>query len=106
MTKPKARYRIYGRRQYEVNTDPQRRCYWGVHAKSEWVWTDWYYIGCTFTLEEAEESISSWKSINPKRHEYKYNLETSEFPELDPYYKSEEFLKLGEADAKSKTNTR
>jgi len=24
-----------------VNTDPQRRCYDGYHAESEWQWTAW-----------------------------------------------------------------
>jgi hypothetical protein len=97
MTKP--RYRIYGRKQVEVNTDPQRRCYNGCHFSSEWIWTDWYNLGSTNTQEEAEDSVASWKRTNPKRHEYKFNLETSEFPELDSYYKSAEFVKLGEASS-------
>ena len=92
----RVKYRIYGRRQYEVNTDPQRRCYWGVHASSEWIWSGWRALGCVFTLEEAEESVKSWGLCQNDRCEYKFNLETSEFPELDPYYKSKEFLNLGE----------
>lgn len=96
MTEPRPKYRIYGRRQNEVNTDPQRRCYNGCHARSEWVWSNWYNLGCVFTEEEAKESVADWKKLNPQRHDYKYNLETSRWPELDPYYKSAEFVKLGE----------
>lgn len=99
----KPRYQIYGRRLYEVNTDPQRRCYWGVHAKSEWVWTEWKALGSVKTEEEAIESV---KSIDPTTHEYKYNYETSEWPELDPYYKSAEFLKLGEIKDEETVNER
>lgn len=30
------RYRIERQQHSEINTDPQRRCYYGVHANSEW----------------------------------------------------------------------
>lgn len=66
------KYEIYGRRQHEVNTDPQRRCYNGCHASSEWVWSDWYQLGSVSSLEEAKESVDKWKNLNPTRHEYKY----------------------------------
>ena len=68
------KYRIYGRKQVEVNTDPQRRCYNGCHFSSEWVWTDWFRLGAVFSLEEAEQSVASWKKLNPKRADYKYEL--------------------------------
>lgn len=65
-------YRIYSRKQVEVNTDPQRRCYNGCHFSSEWVWTKWVYMGAVFSEEEAISSVQSWQNLNPKRHEYKY----------------------------------
>lgn len=66
-------YRIYSRTQHEVNTDPQRRCYNGCHAKSEWVWTDWGHLGTVYTPEEAEQSVNGWGAVNKGlRREYKW----------------------------------
>lgn len=66
------KYRIYGRRLTEVNTDPQRRCYNGCHFSSEWIWSDWYHLGTVKTEQEAIESVALWKEVNPRRHDYKY----------------------------------
>ena len=60
------KYQIYGRNQVEVNTDPQRRCDNGCHSGFCW--------GAVFSLEEAEQSVASWKKLNPKRADYKYEL--------------------------------
>lgn len=60
MNKP---YRIQFREQFEVNTDPQRRCYYGVHAKSEWHWGEWNTLYNLATWEEAEDSIDSWRRL-------------------------------------------
>lgn len=68
------RYLIYGRKQIEVNTDPQRRCYDGCHFSSEWQWTEWAHLGTVDTEQEATESVALWEAINPKRHEYKFEL--------------------------------
>lgn len=64
------RYTLAVRKQVEVNTDPQRRCYNGCHARSELVWTDWMDLGYAATKEDGEQSIALYKSINPGR-EYK-----------------------------------
>lgn len=48
------------RKKREVNTDPQRRCYYGVHAKSEMQWTGWSPLGYPKTQEEGEERIRTW----------------------------------------------
>jgi hypothetical protein len=66
---------VYSRELIEVNTDPQRRCYYGVHAKSENVWTHWAPLYDLRTAEEAQESVESWralaKSARPRVLEYK-----------------------------------
>lgn len=42
--------KLYVRKQVEVNTDPQRRCYYGCHFSSEWQWQPWESLG------EADEA--------------------------------------------------
>lgn len=69
MTHP-TRYTLWVRKQIEVNTDPQRRCYYGCHASSELVWTDWEPICDPATLESGEEAMACFQKINPDR-EYK-----------------------------------
>ena len=52
-------YELHIRRGTLVNTDPQRRCYWGAHASSHVDWEPWeLWIGdYTFaTLEKAEHA--------------------------------------------------
>jgi hypothetical protein len=61
------RYTLYVRRQVEVNTDPQRRCYNGCHAKSELVWTDWQELCNPRTEQDGHESMQVFQSINPGR---------------------------------------
>ena len=64
------KFKVSVRKQIEVNTDPQRRCYNGCHFSSETVWTDWTHI-CTYSArEDAESSVETFSSINPGR-EYK-----------------------------------
>ncbi|MDR2880869.1 MAG: hypothetical protein LBV29_03070 [Azoarcus sp.] len=60
---------LWGRKKVEVNTDPQRRCYNGCHAKSEWRWTPWGQLHYCATLEDAKESAEDFRRINPT-HEY------------------------------------
>jgi hypothetical protein len=64
---------LYVRRRIEVNTDPQRRCYDGVHAKSEWRWTDWELVCCYDDVATAESAKSAFEAINPAR-EYKIKV--------------------------------
>lgn len=54
---------IQTRKQLLVNTDPQRRCYNGCHAKSELQWTAWAEL-CSTTSEKAEDRLKFWRSLN------------------------------------------
>lgn len=67
---------IQSREQHEYNTDPQRRCYDGCHASSEWRWTDWGTLGSAETEDEAKESVEGWRYLNRnvknRRLEYRY----------------------------------
>jgi len=55
--------KIQSRILIEVNTDPQRRCYDGVHAKSELRWTEWIDL-CDTTPEDAQRQIKFWSDLN------------------------------------------
>lgn len=58
------------RKKIEVCTDPQMRCYYGVFAKSEMRWTPWEEVLGThsgLTLEGLEDTMSTFKKINPER---------------------------------------
>lgn len=61
------RYTLWVSSQIEINTDPQRRCYNGCHAKSELVWTEWADLGHPVTYEDGMESIKLYEQINPGR---------------------------------------
>jgi len=64
------KYALLSRSYIEVNTDPQRRCYNGVLAQSEMRWTPWKTV-CTYASKaDAQESLNTFKQINPDR-EYK-----------------------------------
>ncbi len=54
---------IQHRCQIEVNTDPQRRCYDGCHAKSEMRWTEWSDLD-EATPERVEASLKFWRELN------------------------------------------
>jgi hypothetical protein len=54
---------ILSRLRIEVNTDPQRRCYHGVHAKSELQWTEWEELEFT-TAEKSEKRLKFWLELN------------------------------------------
>lgn len=55
--------RILTRRLVEVNTDPLRRCYHGVHAKSEMRWTPWSELEVGWTEEQAERRLEFWRGL-------------------------------------------
>lgn len=67
------KYVLCSRRQIEVNTDPQRRCYYGAHFSSEMVWTEWADLFALKTAEDAAESLKLYQSINPT-HQYKIEV--------------------------------
>lgn len=48
----------------EVNTDPQRRCYNGVHAKSEIRWTEWSALDSFLPVEKADSVLKFWRELN------------------------------------------
>ena len=57
-------YSIETRHRIEINTDPQRRCYNGVHARSEIVWTQWETIDFFIKSDRIEERLEFWRSLN------------------------------------------
>lgn len=59
-----SKFVVMSRSRKLINTDPQRRCYNGCHAKSELVWTEWEALEYCPTVEKAEERIKFWESIN------------------------------------------
>lgn len=73
------RFLVQSREQFEHNTDPQRRCYNGCHARSEWVWSAWCTLSIWPTEVEARESAERWRHYNrdvkTRRLEYRYTEE-------------------------------
>lgn len=67
MAQHHTRYTLWVRQQIEVNTDPQRRCYNGCHAKSKMVWTDWAELCDPQTKASGLETMACFKKINPQR---------------------------------------
>lgn len=51
------------RHQFEVNNDPQRRCYHGCHFSTELVWGPWEILEWPLA-EKAEERLKSWRELN------------------------------------------
>jgi len=54
---------IMMRERHLVNTDPQRRCYWGVNAKEELQWQPWEVLEYT-KAEHSEERLKFWRNLN------------------------------------------
>lgn len=52
------------RKLVEVNTDPQRRCYYGVHARSEWRWTAWETLEFGVPEDKVVERLTFWRELN------------------------------------------
>jgi hypothetical protein len=48
----------------EINTDPQRRCYNGCHAKSELIWSNWQDLESEIKSEDVENRLTFWKELN------------------------------------------
>lgn len=47
-----------------VNTDPQRRCYNGCHAKSELQWTGWAILEYDIPADKMERRLEFWRELN------------------------------------------
>ena len=73
---------VQSREQFEYNTDPQRRCYDGHHAKSEWSWSPWRTLSSCENEDEARERVESWRAYNKdvrsRRLEYRHAVVTIE----------------------------
>lgn len=52
------------RKRIEVNTDPQRRCYNGCHAKSELWWSAWQVLEYCTLGSKAEGRLKYWRELN------------------------------------------
>lgn len=66
-SKPPKLFTLGVRKKIEVNTDPQRRCYNGCHARSEMVWTAWADL-LDYTTEAAgRDTLECFQKINPDR---------------------------------------
>jgi hypothetical protein len=48
----------------EINTDPQRRCYDGVHAQSAIVWTAWGALEEWPSETVAHRRLKFWRELN------------------------------------------
>jgi hypothetical protein len=57
-------FTIRRRRQIEVNTDPQRRCYNGCHAKSEMQWTAWDDLNINVPVDRVDNKLKFWRELN------------------------------------------
>lgn len=58
------KYEIHRRRRVETNTDPQRRCYNGCHAKSELVLQPWEVLDYAKDDAAAERKMQFWRELN------------------------------------------
>lgn len=54
---------IWMRTKLVINTDPQRRCYNGCHAKSEICWSSWNVLEYT-TEVRSEQRLKFWRELN------------------------------------------
>ena len=52
------------RAQVEVNTDPQRRCYNGCHAKSELIWSPWGWLEIEVDPAKVDRRLQFWRELN------------------------------------------
>lgn len=54
---------IQMRQRVVVNTDPQRRCYYGVHARSELGWSAWEDF-LIVPEDRIEDRVRWWEDLN------------------------------------------
>ena len=57
-------YTLKIRKIQEINTDPQRRCYNGCHAKSELIWGQWEVLHSKIPESKIEEQLTFWRELN------------------------------------------
>ena len=57
-------YFIRYRHKIEVNTDSRRRCYDGVHAKSEMRWTNWIILEIGLSENKIKNRLKFWRELN------------------------------------------
>lgn len=61
------KFEVWCRKGGMVNTDPQRRCYNGCNFSEEFRWGEWYTVCRYASLEDAADSVRTFKAINPGR---------------------------------------
>ena len=64
MASPSKTFKIETRRQRLVNTDPQRRCYNGCHARSELQWDAWDWLALDIPEDKVEHELTFWRELN------------------------------------------
>lgn len=47
-----------------INTDPQRRCYNGCHARSEWRWGPWEWLEWNVDPARVEARLEFWRDLS------------------------------------------
>lgn len=57
-------YTIETRVLVEINTDPQRRCYYGTHASSELVWSEWAGLHSDVPQDAVDRHLKFWRDLN------------------------------------------
>lgn len=57
-------FQLETRKQITINTDPQRRCYYGVNASEATAWSDWICLEFNIKEEKAEERLKFWRELN------------------------------------------
>lgn len=54
---------VMTRTKHLINTDPQRRCYYGVHKSSALVWGAWEVLEYT-NEQNSDARLKFWKELN------------------------------------------
>lgn len=60
---PTPQFTLLHRTRVLVNTDPQRRCYDGVHFSSELRWTPWATLGI-YSADKIQDKLKFWRELN------------------------------------------
>jgi len=55
---------IEARVRLTLNTDPQRRCYNGCHAKAEKRWTGWEILEIGISSNRVDGRLKFWRELN------------------------------------------
>ena len=76
---------IEKRSRFLVNTDPQRRCYYGCHAKSELLWGEWDWLELNVPEEKVEQRLASWRELNDYAVSQRGESARSEFRAVEDY---------------------